>query len=120
MRLAYRLIDVFTDRPLAGNQLAVVLEAGGLSSELMQAIAREFNLSETTFVTPSSEPGCDWKVRIFTPDRELPMAGHPVVGTAMVLGREGLASGKLVFELGVGPTPVGVGSARPEMLQAPP
>jgi trans-2,3-dihydro-3-hydroxyanthranilate isomerase len=71
-------------------------------------------------VTPSAEAGCDWKVRIFTPARELPMAGHPVVGTAMVLGREGLASGKVVFELGVGPTPVVLGPGRAEMLQAAP
>jgi trans-2,3-dihydro-3-hydroxyanthranilate isomerase len=113
-------MDVFTDCQFAGNQLAVVLQAEGLSSELMQKIAREFNLSETTFVTPSRKAGCDWKVRIFTPARELPMAGHPVVGTALVLEREGLAAGKMVFELGVGPTPVVVGDGRAEMLQAAP
>jgi trans-2,3-dihydro-3-hydroxyanthranilate isomerase len=102
----YKIVDVFTDRPLAGNQLAVVLDAEGLETESMQAIAREFNFSETTFVTPSQQPGCHWRVRIFTPLYELPMAGHPTVGTAVVLREEGLAGAEVVFELGVGPTPV--------------
>jgi trans-2,3-dihydro-3-hydroxyanthranilate isomerase len=106
----FKIADVFTDRALAGNQLAVVLEAEGLDASAMQAIAREFNFSETTFVTPSNEPGCDWRVRIFTPVYELPMAGHPTVGTAVVLREEGIVEARVVFELGVGPTPVEFGA----------
>ncbi|PZR96283.1 MAG: PhzF family phenazine biosynthesis protein [Candidatus Nephthysia bennettiae] len=102
----FKIVDVFTDRPLAGNQLAVVLDAEGLDPATMQAVAREFNFSETTFVTPSQEQGCDWRVRIFTPLYELPMAGHPTVGTAVVLRQEGRIESQVVFELGVGPTPV--------------
>jgi trans-2,3-dihydro-3-hydroxyanthranilate isomerase len=119
-RLPFRLIDVFTDRRFAGNPLAVVLEAEGLGEDTMQTIAREFNLSETTFVSPSTRPDCQWRVRIFTPARELPMAGHPVVGTALILAREGLAGEQVWFELGVGPTPVVVGEGRAEMLQGAP
>ena len=90
----YRLrwVDVFTDRPLAGNPLAVVLEADGLSDQQMQAIARETNLSETTFVLPSENHEHAAKVRIFTPHVELPFAGHPTVGTGWVLLDEGLVS----------------------------
>jgi trans-2,3-dihydro-3-hydroxyanthranilate isomerase len=102
----FKIVDVFTDRPLAGNQLAVVLDAEGLEPGLMQAIAREFNFSETAFVTRSQRPGCDWRVRIFTPLIELAMAGHPTVGTAVVLREAGMAGSEVVFELGVGPTPV--------------
>ena len=102
----FQLVDVFTDRALAGNQLAVVLDSDGLDDASMQAIAREFNFSETTFVMPAAEPGCDWRVRIFTPVTELPVAGHPTVGTAAVLCGLGLAGDHLVFQLGVGPTPV--------------
>ena len=120
MRYAFRLVDVFTDRPLTGNQLAVVLDAEGLSDARMQAIAREFNFSETTFVTPSSAEGCDWRVRIFTPSRELPMAGHPTIGTAVVLEALGRASERTVFELGVGPTPVRLRPGWAEMDQRPP
>lgn len=84
----YMLVDVFTNRPFGGNPLAVFPDARGLSSQTMQAIAREFNLSETTFVLPPTEPGADYRVRIFTPAIELPMAGHPTVGTAFILARE--------------------------------
>jgi trans-2,3-dihydro-3-hydroxyanthranilate isomerase len=120
MRYAFRLVDVFTDRPLAGNQLAVVLDAEGMSDERMQAVAREFNFSETTFVTPSAVAGCDWRVRIFTPGRELPMAGHPTIGTGVVLEALGRARERTVFELGVGPTPVRVRPGWAEMDQRPP
>lgn len=106
MRLPFRIVDVFTERPLAGNQLAVVLDADGLDDATMQALAREFNFSETTFVMRPSRPGCDWRVRIFTPELELPMAGHPTIGTAVVLRREGRIGERAVFGLGVGPTPV--------------
>jgi trans-2,3-dihydro-3-hydroxyanthranilate isomerase len=81
----YEVFDVFTARPLAGNPLAVVLDAEGLDDEAMQAIAREFNLSETVFVRPAANPAHSAAVRIFTPARELPFAGHPTVGTAVCL-----------------------------------
>lgn len=116
----FHLVDVFTDKPLAGNQLAVVLDAESLETERMQAIAREFNFSETTFVTASAAPGCDWRVRIFTPATELPMAGHPTIGTAVVLEALGVISERTVFELGVGPTPVRVRAGWAEMDQQPP
>lgn len=81
----YTILDVFADRPLAGNPLAVVLEAEGLDDAAMQAIAREFNLSETVFVLPPADSRHRAAVRIFTPGRELPFAGHPTVGTAVLL-----------------------------------
>jgi trans-2,3-dihydro-3-hydroxyanthranilate isomerase len=120
VRTAFRLVDVFTERPLAGNQLAVVPDADGLGDELMQTIAREFNFSETTFVTPASAPGCDWRVRIFTPVEELPMAGHPTIGTAVVLEALGRVDERTVLELGVGPTEVRVRRGWAEMDQRPP
>jgi trans-2,3-dihydro-3-hydroxyanthranilate isomerase len=84
----YALLDVFTDRPLTGNPLAVVLDAGGLGDKEMQAIAGEFNLSETVFVEKTANPVHAGRARIFTPQRELPFAGHPTVGTAVLLGIE--------------------------------
>lgn len=84
----YILVDVFTDRPFGGNPLAVFPDARGIGSKTMQIIAKEFNLSETTFVLPPTEQGADYHVRIFTPAAELPMAGHPTVGTAFVMARE--------------------------------
>ncbi|PLX36477.1 MAG: phenazine biosynthesis protein PhzF [Hyphomicrobiales bacterium] len=84
----YAILDVFTDTPLAGNPLAVVLDAEDLDSGQMQAIAREFNLSETVFVRPSENPAQSADIRIFTPGRELPFAGHPTVGTAVLLASE--------------------------------
>lgn len=103
-------VDVFTDRPFGGNPLAVFPEAEGLTGEKMQQIAREMNLSETTFVLPPEAPGADFKVRIFTPGGELPFAGHPVVGTHWVLAhlrrvalREPVT--QVRFELGVGVLP---------------
>src|SRR5687768_12694510 len=83
-------VDVFTDTPYRGNPLAVVLDAVGIGDEEMQSIAREMNLSETTFVLPPTRPECAARVRIFTPGVELPFAGHPTIGTAVVLAREGL------------------------------
>lgn len=83
-RREYTLVDVFTDRKFGGNQLAVFRDARGISDELMQAAAKELNLAETTFVVPA-EHGGDHKIRIFSPARELPFAGHPTVGTAFVL-----------------------------------
>jgi len=80
-------VDVFTDRPFGGNPLAVVLDAQGLSTSQMQAIATEFNYSETTFILPPADAANDAQVRIFTPTTELPFAGHPNVGTAFVMAR---------------------------------
>jgi trans-2,3-dihydro-3-hydroxyanthranilate isomerase len=81
----YVVADVFTDRPLTGNQLAVFTDASGLDDSAMQALAREMNFSETVFVL-RAESGGHAKIRIFTPGREVPFAGHPVLGTAFVLG----------------------------------
>lgn len=88
----YRFIqaDVFTDRPFTGNPLAIFPEADGLSSEEMQLIAKEMNLSETTFVLPATELKAELRLRIFTPTSELPLAGHPVVGTIFVLAQRGV------------------------------
>jgi trans-2,3-dihydro-3-hydroxyanthranilate isomerase len=112
-RLHYHLVDVFTDRAFGGNPLAVVANGRGVDDVTMQAVAKEFNLSETTFVLPPDDPRHDWRVRIFTPGSELPMAGHPTVGTAFVLAREHLIprggrESKIIFEEGVGPVPVRV------------
>ena len=90
MTREYRIlqVDVFTDRVLAGNQLGVVPDARGLTDDEMQLIAREMNVAETTFVLPSTRAGCVARVRIFTPGREMPFAGHPTIGTAWVLATE--------------------------------
>lgn len=85
MALTYYILDVFTERPFGGNPLAVVLEADRLSASEMQAIAREFNLSETVFVLAPTSPGHTARIRIFTPTREIPFAGHPTLGTAILL-----------------------------------
>ena len=107
--LEYEIVDVFTATPFAGNPLAVVFGAEELSGSQLQAIAREFNLSETTFVLPPS-PGADYRVRIFTPEAELPFAGHPSVGAAHTLARTGrIGRGEVVQECGVGLLPVLVG-----------
>lgn len=82
------VLDVFTSRPLEGNPLAVVLDADGLDTTAMQRIAREFNLSETVFVLPAERPGHSARLRIFTPGRELPFAGHPTVGATALLALE--------------------------------
>ena len=103
-----RTVDVFTERVLAGNPLAVVLDAERLSDDLMQAIAREMNLSETTFVLPAQHGGSA-RVRIFTPHAELPFAGHPTIGTAWVLLDQGLVpkgTKELTLEEEIGPVPV--------------
>jgi len=82
-------VDVFTDRALAGNQLAIVLDSDGLNAAAMQRIACEFNLSETVFVLPPENPAHAARLRIFTPLREVPFAGHPTIGTAVILARQG-------------------------------
>src|SRR3979490_1539682 len=87
MRRRFVTLDVFTTKRFAGNPLAVVLEPDGLDTAAMQTIAREFNLSETVFVFPPADKANRAKLRIFTPGRELPFAGHPTVGTAVLLCR---------------------------------
>lgn len=87
-KLRYHLVDVFTNRAFGGNPLAVFTNGRGLSTELMQSIAKELNLSETTFVLPPEDPSNDYRVRIFTPGNELPMAGHPTIGTSFILALE--------------------------------
>jgi trans-2,3-dihydro-3-hydroxyanthranilate isomerase len=86
MARRYAIYDVFTDKALSGNPLAVVFDADGLDTDAMQAIAREFNLSETVFIRPADNPAHSAALRIFTPGRELPFAGHPTVGAAIALG----------------------------------
>ena len=88
MARSYSVYDVFTDRKLAGNPLAVIFDGDDLSDEAMQAIAREMNLSETVFIRPSANPAYAARLRIFTPGRELPFAGHPTVGTAVALAEQ--------------------------------
>jgi trans-2,3-dihydro-3-hydroxyanthranilate isomerase len=90
--LRYHLVDVFTTERFGGNPLAVFPDGAGLPAALMQRVAKELNLSETTFVLPPQDPANDFQLRIFTPAVELPMAGHPTVGTAYVLAREGFVS----------------------------
>ena len=112
-RLHYHRVDVFTDRAFGGNTLAVFTIGRGVAPGTMQEIAKEFNLSETTFVLPPDDPRHDWRVRIFTPGHELPMAGHPTVGTSFVLAREHLIrrdgpETTITLEEGVGPVPVRV------------
>ncbi len=100
---AFATVDVFTDRRFGGNPLAVLPEADGISDAEMQALAAEFNLSETTFVLPPLDPANSARVRIFTPKTELPFAGHPNVGTGWVLAGRGLdREGVLLFEEAAG------------------
>ena len=106
MQREFVTVDVFTDRRFGGNPLAVVLNAEGLSTEQMQAVAGEFNLSETTFVLPPKDPAHTAEVRIFTPKAELPFAGHPNVGTAFVLASRGARGDTLVFEEKAGLVPL--------------
>jgi trans-2,3-dihydro-3-hydroxyanthranilate isomerase len=108
-RYRYLHYDVFTSRRFGGNQLAVFPRAAGLAAATMQQIAREIGFAETTFVTGAERPDTDRRMRIFTPGSELPMAGHPVVGSTFALTREGaIADGRpdWVFGLNIGPTPV--------------
>jgi trans-2,3-dihydro-3-hydroxyanthranilate isomerase len=108
-RYRYLHYDVFTNRRFGGNQLAVFPEAAGLTAQTMQQIAREVGFAETTFVTAAERPDTDVRMRIFTPGTEMPMAGHPVVGSTFALARDGaIAAGRAewVFGLNIGPTPV--------------
>ncbi|MEO8678650.1 MAG: PhzF family phenazine biosynthesis protein [Vicinamibacterales bacterium] len=107
--MRYFTYDVFTDRPFEGNQLAVFPDAQGLAVEQMRALTREMNYSESTFILPKEAPDTDIRMRIFTPGAELPMAGHPTIGSTFALADSGvIANGReqFVFGLGVGPTKV--------------
>ncbi len=112
MQLQFQTVDVFTSDRFAGNPLAVVLNAEGLSTEQMQAIAAEFNLAETTFIHPPKDAAHTAEVRIFTPRSEMPFAGHPNVGTAFVLARAGTSYGRpvsgdsVIFEEKAGLVPI--------------
>ncbi len=114
MERRYAIWDVFTSKPFAGNPLAVVLDAGGLDTEAMQAIAREFNLSETVFVLPARLPAHTAYIRIFTPFTELQFAGHPTVGAAIQLADDRISGAAadcdalIVLEEGIGSVRVGV------------
>lgn len=106
MQRRFFTLDVFTDRRFAGNPLAVVLDAQGLDTAAMQSIAGEFNLSETVFVAPPADLPHRAALRIFTPRRELPFAGHPTVGTAVLLALlDGSGESEIVLEEGIGPVP---------------
>jgi trans-2,3-dihydro-3-hydroxyanthranilate isomerase len=105
----YRVVDVFTQNLLEGNSLAVFPDASGLDDLAMQQIARELNLSETTFVFPATRPGCAANVRIFTPAKEMSFAGHPTIGTSFVLLEEGIITandGHFSLEEKIGAVPV--------------
>jgi trans-2,3-dihydro-3-hydroxyanthranilate isomerase len=113
MRVPYITVDVFTDQMFGGNQLAVFPDARAIDPALFLPIAREFNFSETTFVLPPDNPAHTARVRIFTPGRELPFAGHPTVGTAHVLASTGAIEltgdlTRIVFEEIAGPVPVSI------------
>jgi trans-2,3-dihydro-3-hydroxyanthranilate isomerase len=105
----YFQLDVFSDRLFGGNQLAVFLDGRGLPADTMQLIAREMNFSETTFVLPAERADTDVRMRVFTPSTELPIAGHPTIGSTFALARAGVIApdrDQFVFGLGVGPVPV--------------
>ncbi|MHA7872205.1 MAG: PhzF family phenazine biosynthesis protein [Hyphococcus sp.] len=101
-QLPFETYDVFTDRRFSGNQLAVIVDAGALTSDDMQAITREFNLAETSFILPPDDPTHHARVRIFTPGYEMPFAGHPTVGTAVAIARAHGLSGSIALELNAG------------------
>ncbi|HEY3953515.1 MAG TPA: PhzF family phenazine biosynthesis protein [Streptosporangiaceae bacterium] len=125
MLRTFRQVDVFTTTAYRGNPVAVVLESDGLSDEQMQGFARWVNLSETAFVLPASEPGADYRVRIFTPSTELPFAGHPTLGTCHAWLEAGGAPGRqdvIVQECPAGlidirHTPDGLAFAGPPLLR---
>ena len=120
MRLGYDVVDVFTDRPFAGNQLAVVHGADELSGAQCLAIAQEFGFSETTFPATPIDAGREYATRIFTPGREIPFAGHPTLGTAWVLRERGLLTcDEVVQRCGAGPIAVRFGDDRVELSATP-
>jgi len=126
LQRAYKVVDAFSSRPFLGNPVAVVLDAEGLDTAAMQAIAGWTNLSETTFVLPPSTDGADYRLRIFAPRSELPFAGHPTLGSAHAVleaGRVRPRDGRLVQECGVGLVNLSVqgeGTGRRITLDLPP
>jgi trans-2,3-dihydro-3-hydroxyanthranilate isomerase len=109
MPLAYLHYDVFTSEALLGNQLAVFTDARGLDTESMQKITREMNFAESTFILPAEQSGTDIRMRIFAPDVEMPIAGHPTIGSTFALAEMGViapGTSRFVFGLNVGPVPV--------------
>src|SRR5690349_9449024 len=108
MDLRYEVVDVFTKSPLEGNPLAVFTDAGALSAELMQRIAKELNLAETAFLLAPTRSDCNVRVRIFTPAKEMLFAGHPTIGSAFVARKNGIVprdAMRFVLEEQVGPVP---------------
>lgn len=119
MELHYEVVDVFTSAPLEGNPLAVFTDATAIDGTLMQKIAKELNLAETAFILPATKPGCDVRVRIFTPSQEMLFAGHPTIGSAFVARKNGFVprdAMHFVLEENVGPVPIRVESASDPLL----
>ena len=114
-RLSYVVCDVFTDKPLAGNQLAVFTDGRDVEVETMQALAREMNFAESVFVLPPDDPDADVRIRIFTPGRELPFAGHPTLGSAFVLAGP-LSKIVIRIETGAGVVPVELEREGPKIV----
>lgn len=122
----FRQVDVFTTTPYRGNPVAVVLDGAGLETDELQRFAHWTNLSETTFVLPPTQPGADYRVRIFTPVAELPFAGHPTLGTChawLEAGGRSIGDGNVVQECGAGlvrvrRTPAGLAFAAPALLRS--
>ena len=115
MRRRFITSDVFTDQPFGGNPLAVLPDARGLSTDQMQRLAREFNLSETVFVLPPDDPAHNQRLRIFVPTKEIPFAGHPTIGAAIILAHLGAfdlgpGGGSIIFEMAAGLVPVTIRS----------
>ncbi|MEX2273138.1 MAG: PhzF family phenazine biosynthesis protein, partial [Vicinamibacterales bacterium] len=109
MRARFQQVDVFTDTPFEGNQLTVFENGDDIPDALMAVLAREMNFPESTFLLAVQKPGTDARMRIFTPEEELPMAGHPTIGTTFVLAALGKITApqpRLIFDLKIGPTPV--------------
>ncbi len=109
MARAYLHYDVFTESPLLGNQLAVFTDARGLTTELMQRMTNEMNFAESTFILPAERPDTNVRMRIFTPHLEMPMAGHPTIGSTFALAHTGViapGAGRFVFGLNIGPVQV--------------
>jgi trans-2,3-dihydro-3-hydroxyanthranilate isomerase len=113
--LRYAVADVFTDTPLTGNQLAVFTDARDLDPVTMQALAKEMNFAESVFVLPAAAADADVRIRIFTPEQELPFAGHPTLGAAFVLGGP-LQKIVIRLETGAGVVPVGLEREGPQIV----
>src|SRR5262249_51980285 len=105
-KLSYRIVNVFAEAPLEGNPLCVIEDGGGLDDATMQALALQFNLSETTFILPTDSPKATARVRIFTPTFEMPFAGHPTLGTAHVVRSMRSSGDTVMLEMRVGTIPV--------------